>query len=244
LSACPRQPDKRGTKLSQGKTPLGLQWYVPSEKGQICRGSLGIGQRDVLRIYWLKVNPRAKRGIRQSKNRFWEWRATENKHDSGSFTDKENSMENQDLLDLNFKMWILIGDLHHNMVLVRQKELDKYNISTRQLRILRLIEGLGPEARLSEIAKILQRKIDVVSRQAVMMEKDGLIKRIRDKPKSRLLRLELTKKGQELLNNIHRSKGMNEVLSVLTEKERQEIYSALNRVMTKLNKYSAEEHED
>jgi len=153
-------------------------------------------------------------------------------------------MENQDLLDLNFKMWILIGDLHHNMVLVRQKELDKYNISTRQLRILRLIEGLGPEARLSEIAKILQRKIDVVSRQAVMMEKDGLIKRIRDKPKSRLLRLELTEKGQELLNNIHRSKGMNEVLSVLTEKERQEIYSALNRVMTKLNKYSAEEHED
>jgi DNA-binding MarR family transcriptional regulator len=150
-------------------------------------------------------------------------------------------MENQDLLDLNFKIWILIGDLHHKMVLVRQKELDEYNVSTRQLRILRLIESLGPEARLSKIAKTVQRKIDVISRQAVMMEKDGLIKRIRDKPKSRLLRLELTEKGQELLNNIHRSKGMNEVLSVLTEKERQGVYSALNRVMTKLNKYSAED---
>ena len=149
-------------------------------------------------------------------------------------------MENQDLLDLNFKMWILIGDLHHKMVLVRQQELNEYNISTRQLRILRLIEGLGPEARLSEIAKIVQRKIDVVSRQTMTMEKDGLIKRIRDKPKSRLLRLALTEKGQELLDNIHRSKGMNEVLSVLTEKECQQIYSNLNRVMTKLNKYSAE----
>ena len=149
-------------------------------------------------------------------------------------------MENQDLLDLNFKMWILIGDLHHKMVLVRQQELNEYNISTRQLRILRLIEGLGPEARLSEIAKIVQRKIDVVSRQTMTMEKDGLIKRIRDKPKSRLLRLALTEKGQELLDKIHRSKGMNEVLSVLTEKERQQIYSNLNRVMTKLNKYSTE----
>ena len=124
--------------------------------------------------------------------------------------------------------------------MVRQQELNEYNISTRHLRILRLIEGLGPEARLSEIAKIVQRKIDVVSRQTMTMEKDGLIKRLRDKPKSRLLRLELTEKGQKLLNSIHRSKGMNESLSILTEKERQEIYSALSRVLIKLNKYSAQ----
>ena len=150
-------------------------------------------------------------------------------------------MENQALLDLNFKMWLLFSDLHHKMVAVRQSELNQYNITTRQLRILRVIEGLGANARISEIAKLLERKVDVVSRQTVMLEKDGLIKRVQDKPKSRLLRLELTDKGKKLLNKIHRSKGMNEVISVLTEQERQQIYAALNRVLNKLNEYSAKQ---
>jgi DNA-binding MarR family transcriptional regulator len=47
-----------------------------------------------------------------------------------------------------------------------------------------------------------------------------------------------------LLKTIHGSQGMNEVLSVLSEKERQQMSSALKKVLTKLNKYSAEEHED
>jgi DNA-binding MarR family transcriptional regulator len=130
------------------------------------------------------------------------------------------------------------------MVALSEKELYPYNITTSQLRLLRIIESLGSKAILSEVAKIVERKLDVISRQATMMEKDGIITRIRDKPKSRLLRLELTEKGKELLRTIHSSQGMNEVLSVLSKKERQQMFSALKKVLTKLNKYSAEEHED
>jgi DNA-binding MarR family transcriptional regulator len=130
------------------------------------------------------------------------------------------------------------------MVALREKELYPYNITTSQLRLLRIIESLGSKAILSEVAKIVERKLDVISRQATMMEKDGIITRIRDKPKSRLLRLELTEKGKELLRTIHSSQGMNEVLSVLSTKERQQMSSALKKVLTKLNKYSAEEHQD
>jgi DNA-binding MarR family transcriptional regulator len=130
------------------------------------------------------------------------------------------------------------------MVALREKELYPHNITTSQLRLLRIIENLGSKAILSEVAKIVERNLDVISRQAIMMERDGIITRIRDKPKSRLLRLELTEKGKELLRTIHSSQGMNEVLSVLSKKERQQMSSALKKVLTKLNKYSAEEHED
>ena len=153
-------------------------------------------------------------------------------------------MENQTRSDPNFKLWLLFSSIHHKMVALREKELYPYNITTSQLRLLRIIESLGSKAILSEVAKIVERKLDVISRQATMMEKDGIITRIRDKPKSRLLRLELTEKGKELLKIIHSSQGMNEVLSVLSQKERQQISSALKRVLTKLNKYSAQEHED
>ena len=153
-------------------------------------------------------------------------------------------MENQTRSDPNFKLWLLFSSIHHKMVALSEKELYPYNITTSQLRLLRIIESLGSKAILSEVAKIVERKLDVISRQATMMEKDGIITRIRDKPKSRLLRLELTEKGKELLKTIHSSQGMNEVLSVLTEKERQQMSSALKRVLTKLNKYSAEKHEN
>lgn len=153
-------------------------------------------------------------------------------------------MENQTRSDPNFKLWLLFSSIHHKMVALREKELYPYNITTSQLRLLRIIESLGSKAILSEVAKIVERKLDVISRQATMMEKDGIITRIRDKPKSRLLRLELTEKGKELLRTIHSSQGMNEVLSVLSKKERQQMSSALKKVLTKLNKYSAEEHQD
>ena len=153
-------------------------------------------------------------------------------------------MENQTRSDPNFKLWLLFSSINHKMVALREKELYPYNITTSQFRLLRIIESLGSKAILSEVAKIVERKLDVISRQAAMMEKDGLITRIRDKPKSRLLRLELTEKGKELLRTIHSSQGMNEVLSVLSKKERQQMSSALEKVLTKLNKYPAEEHQD
>jgi DNA-binding MarR family transcriptional regulator len=149
-------------------------------------------------------------------------------------------MENQKLLDSNFEIWLYIADLHHKIVLVRQSELNQYNISTRKLHILRLINSLGPEARISAISKALGRKLDVVSRQVAAMESEGLLKRIKAKPKSRLLTLELTEMGREMLKINKYSAGMNTVLSVLSEKERELVHSALHRMLGKLNEISAE----
>ena len=133
-------------------------------------------------------------------------------------------MENQTRSDPNFKLWLLFSSIHHKMVALREKELYPHNITTSQLRLLRIIENLGSKAILSEVAKIVERNLDVISRQAATMENDGLITRI-TKPKSRLLRLELTEKGKELLKAIHSSQGLNEVLSVLSEKEREQMFS-------------------
>jgi DNA-binding MarR family transcriptional regulator len=59
-------------------------------------------------------------------------------------------------------------------------------------------------------------------------------KRIKDTPKSRLLRLELTDKGREMLKIKKYSDGMNLSLSDFTIEDRQELYSVLSRMYTKL----------
>ena len=121
-------------------------------------------------------------------------------------------MKPQNLFDLNMDVWVLIADLHHKMVLLRNKELSQYQITGRQMHVLRLVDSLGEKASMSLIAKATGRKLDVISRQTMMMEKDGLIKRVKDTPKSRLLKLELTERGKDLLKISQYSDGMNEIL--------------------------------
>jgi DNA-binding MarR family transcriptional regulator len=134
----------------------------------------------------------------------------------------------------NYEVWLLMGKLHHDVILVRQKELSPYHIPPQQLNVLRTIQYLGDKATLSSIARELERKPNVISRQAAGMEKDGLIRRINNTPKSRLLKIELTEKGREMLNIRDESKLIDAAWSFLGEDERQELYSLLQRMSTKL----------
>jgi DNA-binding MarR family transcriptional regulator len=150
-------------------------------------------------------------------------------------------MEEEALYNLDLKTWTLIGNLHHKMFGLRQKELSQYNITARQLHILRVIEGLGTNATIAAIAKAADRKLDVISRQAIMLEKDGFIQRIKDTPKSRLLKIKLTEKSLELLKVVKQSEGMKAVLSVLSKEERQQLDSLLNQLQIKLNEHTSRE---
>ena len=153
-------------------------------------------------------------------------------------------MEDVAQYDSDLKVWLLVGDLLHKMFWLRQKELAPLGITASQLRILRLIENLGAKATISAIAKEVNRKIDVLSRQTMTLEKDGLIKRTKGRPKSKLLTISLTKKSVELLKVAKHSDGMREVLSILTKEERQQLDLILNRLSTKLNAYTFNKIDD
>ena len=98
----------------------------------------------------------------------------------------------------NYDLWMSLVKVHHSLFFLRQKELSPSHIAAQQLQVLRVIQSLGTDATLAAIAKKVERKLDVISRQAVRMEKDGLIKRIA-MPKSRLLKIELTQKGLDII---------------------------------------------
>ena len=148
-------------------------------------------------------------------------------------------MEKQTLFS-NHDLWLLMGKIHHKRILLRQNELRDYNIPTRQLYMLHLIRDLGSKTTISEIAKTVERKVDVISRQLANMEREGLIKRTKATPKSRLLKIELTDKGRDLAKISGKSKIMDKIISVLNTEERQQLYSLLNRMLTEINKYPSD----
>ena len=148
-------------------------------------------------------------------------------------------MEKQTLVS-NHDLWLLMGKIHHKRILLRQRELNEYNIPTRQLYMLQAIRDLGSKTTISEIAKTVEREVESISRQMVTMEKDGLITRTRVSPKSRLLKIELTERGIKLAKISGKSKAMDKIISVLNTEEQQKLYSLLYRMLIAINEYSSE----
>jgi len=146
----------------------------------------------------------------------------------------ENKMDNSTILESNFKLWHLISSVSHSIVRVRQKELNQYHIPVRQYQVLRTIQELGSNATLSEVSKMVEREDHVISKQAVSMEKDGFIRRIKNTPKKNVLKLELTEKGHDMIKIARQSKSMDTIFSFMSDDERQQMESALNKILINL----------
>jgi DNA-binding MarR family transcriptional regulator len=149
---------------------------------------------------------------------------------------KEDKLDELSVSTSNYDLWMSLVKVHHSLFFLRQKELSPSHIAAQQLQVLRVIQSLGEEATLAAIAQKVERKLDVISRQAVRMEKDGLIKRTKNSPKTRLLRIELTPKGLEMLKISRESESINAAFSVLNEEERRQMYLSLSKVLSGLGK--------
>jgi len=62
------------------------------------------------------------------------------------------------------------------------------------------------------------------------MEKQGLIKRVKDMPRKNMVRVTLTKKGEETYLRTMPRLTMHETMSVLTEEERKQLWNSLQKI--------------
>jgi DNA-binding MarR family transcriptional regulator len=135
--------------------------------------------------------------------------------------------------DSSFYSRYLIGAAKHAMEMSTRKVLAKYHISPQQAQILFIIYNLR-KTTLAELAKHTARGNNTVSKQTRVLIKEGLLKKIRETPKSTLLSFELTEKGFDAFNfSNDRIKADREIMSVLSEEERQQLISMLNKIITK-----------
>ena len=132
---------------------------------------------------------------------------------------------------------LLINRARDSLLNARQKELAPFNISSRQAYILYILQNLGHKATLVELAEHNEREINTLSVQMTKMEKDGLVKKIRETPKSTLLRFELTEKGLEVYQQSKKMKTDKAIMSALTDEECSELISSLTKVISKAEKY-------
>jgi DNA-binding MarR family transcriptional regulator len=132
--------------------------------------------------------------------------------------------------DAIYALWQLLRRTTRLIYKTRQKELDKYGISADKSSVLFTILRQGGSATPGAIARELFLEYHSVSEQLFRMEKDGLIRRLRETDGRSRVRVLLTKKGYSAYQKSARRKSIGKVFSVLSEEERKELWSMLAKL--------------
>ena len=139
--------------------------------------------------------------------------------------------------DIHYRVWQMISNTTHVISKARQKELYNYGVSMHSSGILDAIYRLGKKATPIAIAKESSRERHSTSEQLSRMEREGLIRKIKDLKRKNLIRIELTEKGFELLQKASERKSIDYIMAVLTLEEQRTLWSLLAKVRGKAMGY-------
>ncbi|MBU2609283.1 MAG: MarR family winged helix-turn-helix transcriptional regulator [Chloroflexi bacterium] len=146
----------------------------------------------------------------------------------------ENSLSDT---DKDFALWWLLLQARRAMHKVRSRELLKYGVTPEESAILLVVKTIGDAATPAEISRWILREPHSTSGLLERMRKKGLIDKTKDLDRKNLVRVVLTDKGQESLQESSGRESVHKILSYLSLEERQQLTS----LVIKLRKAAIEE---
>jgi len=151
-------------------------------------------------------------------------------------------MKNISPMDEDYNLWVLLHQTTDAALRARQKELDQFGISVIEVGVLLAIQTIGKEATPSEISRRIFREPHSVSALLNRMEKKGLVKRTQDLDRKNLVRVSITEKGRQAYDKSTGRKSIHKIISSLSEEERQQLRSCLEKLRNKSFKGLVVEH--
>ena len=138
---------------------------------------------------------------------------------------KESLSENEAL-----RLWVLLGqtrDLIRNAI---RKELEQFNVTSRQAAVLMVIQASTEKLTPAEISRQLFREPHTISAVLKRMEKQGWLTRQKDLNKKNMIRIALTEEGRKLYHKTSNRKSLHKIFSCLSEEEIRQLSSCLEKL--------------
>ncbi|MCH8865013.1 MAG: winged helix DNA-binding protein [Chloroflexi bacterium] len=142
-------------------------------------------------------------------------------------------MKKHALEDRDFASWVFIARTRDAIFRNRVKELQKHNLSVRQASVLIVLEELDTKATPAEVSKWVFREPHSVSDFLKRMERDGLIKRIKDLKRKNMIRIEVTDKGREAVHNAKKIEPVHKIMAVLSNEEHRQLMAIMQKLWDK-----------
>jgi len=135
----------------------------------------------------------------------------------------------KDLLsdDHELELWTLLGQTRLAMLKIRRKELRQLNITASKGFVLTGIKFIGDKATPAQISRWLFLEPHSISELLSTMERDGLIRKVRDLGRRDQLRVVLTEKGWEICHQLLKIESIRKIMSSLSTEQRQLLRSCL-----------------
>ena len=143
------------------------------------------------------------------------------------------------LSDQRLMTWLLCHQCYNLIFKCEDAVFAEVGLTTQQHMVLLAIKYVNDPVTVSEVAHWLDRNPNGISTLVDRMEKDGLVKRSRDLRDRRSVRLSMTNKGKEILEQATMSgwELVQEILSDLSDQDLRTLNSLLERMRGKTFEY-------
>jgi len=134
------------------------------------------------------------------------------------------------------KTWLLLHQTCNIMIKAEDAVFGKVGLTTQQNAVLHAMRYIKAPVTPSEAASWLDRNTNTITTLVDRMEKDGLVRRARDLKDRRSVRLQMTKKGEEVLAQSSKLgwQLVQETLVGLSEEEIQVLIKLLETIREKV----------
>jgi len=133
-------------------------------------------------------------------------------------------------VDRDRQLWKLLSETYHTMWRSREKELDMAGISAIQAGVLLLVNNSQEPVTPAVLSRFLYREPHTISGLLTRMEKQGLVKRVKDLKRKNQVRIVLTEKGKKAYEKQNRAGVTNKILTTLTAEERSNFVAYLEKL--------------
>jgi DNA-binding MarR family transcriptional regulator len=135
--------------------------------------------------------------------------------------------------DFDFKLWMLLRQAYDAVHKVRDKELEQYNITTRQSSILHGIKVLDNKATIADLSKWVVREQHTVSNILKRMENEQLVIKSEPERHRQPAVYSLTKQGEDAFIQSIEFESIHEAMSTFNEEESRLLADYLRKLRDK-----------
>lgn len=133
----------------------------------------------------------------------------------------------------DYELWVLLHQACDAMTRARENELKPFAISKMWAGVLFIVKAAKVPATPAEISRWLFREPHTVSGLLNRMEKEGLVRKVKDLERKNLIRVVITEKGEEAYCRSRKLKAIHKILSCLPQEERDNLRAYLETLRNK-----------
>jgi DNA-binding MarR family transcriptional regulator/transposase len=127
----------------------------------------------------------------------------------------------------NYKLWQLFCYTYRLIDSISAAVFRKYGLSPSTVAILSALYQTDEHFKPTDLAVIFKRKPNTITAILNRLEKQGLLKKIRDTYKQNIKRVSLTEKGQSVFRNVMNNNVYHEMFAALSEEKRNQFMDCI-----------------